>query len=51
MLSPTVSLIYKPVDALTLYATYANSVEQGETAPAGTVNANQILSPYRDRAI
>ena len=49
VLSPTVSLIYKPVEALTLYATYANSVEQGETAPAGTANANQILSPYRDR--
>ena len=49
VLSPTVSLIYKPAAALTLYATYANSVEQGETAPTGTVNANQILSPYRDR--
>ena len=49
VLSPTVSLIYKPAEALTLYATYANSVEQGETAPANAVNANQILAPYRDR--
>jgi iron complex outermembrane receptor protein len=48
VLSPTVSLTYKPVGAVTLYATYANSIEQGETAPAGTANANQILSPYRD---
>jgi iron complex outermembrane receptor protein len=48
VLSPTVSLIYKPLPALTLYATYANSEEQGESAPAGTANVSQILSPYRD---
>ena len=46
--SPTVSLIFKPQDRLTLYATYASSVEQGEGAPAGTANANQFLKPYRD---
>ncbi len=49
VLSGTASLTYKPIERLTLYATYSNSVEQGETAPAGTANANQILSPYRDR--
>ena len=48
VLSPTVSLIARPDDRLSLYATYANNVEQGESAPAGTANANQILSPYRD---
>ena len=48
--SPTVSLIFKPEARLTVYATYASSVEQGETAPAGTVNANAILNPYRDSA-
>ncbi|MDH7637770.1 TonB-dependent receptor [Sphingomonas oryzagri] len=49
VVSGTASLIYKPIEVVTLYATYSNSVEQGETAPAGTANANQILSPYRDR--
>ncbi len=48
VLSPTVSLTYKPIARVTLYATYANNVEQGETAPAGTKNVGQILSPYRD---
>lgn len=48
VISPTVSLMYKPTQKLSLYATYANSVEQGDTAPTGTKNANQILSPYRD---
>jgi iron complex outermembrane receptor protein len=46
--SPTVSLIYKPLERLSLYATYANNVEQGETAPAGSKNVNVTLSPYRD---
>lgn len=45
--SPSVSLVYKPVDALTLYATWANSLQQGDTAPAGTTNANAILAPFR----
>lgn len=49
VVSGTVSLTYKPIEALTLYATYANSVEQGETAPTSAANGNQILSPYRDR--
>jgi iron complex outermembrane receptor protein len=47
-LSPTVSLIYKPVPKLTAYATYASSEEQGDQAPAGTLNVNQFMAPYRD---
>jgi iron complex outermembrane recepter protein len=47
-LSPTVNLTYKPVSALTTYATYAEAVEQGEQAAAGTANVNQFLKPYHD---
>jgi iron complex outermembrane recepter protein len=47
--SPSASLVYKPVDRLTIYATYANSLQQGDTAPAGTVNQNQILAPFRSK--
>lgn len=47
--SPTLSVIYTPSSRLTTYATFARSVEEGETAPSGTVNANQFLSPYHDR--
>jgi iron complex outermembrane recepter protein len=47
--SPTVSLIYKPFSKITTYATWANSIEQGEQAPAGTVNVNQFLAPYKDQ--
>jgi iron complex outermembrane receptor protein len=48
VVSPTVSLIYKPVSQITTYATFAKSVEQGEQAPAGTANVNQFLAPYHD---
>ena len=49
VVSPTVSLIYKPTEKITTYATFANSVEQGEQAPAGTANVNQFLAPYQDQ--
>jgi iron complex outermembrane receptor protein len=49
VVSPTVSLIYKPFAKITAYATWANSVEQGEQAPAGTTNVNQFLAPYKDQ--
>jgi len=48
--SPTVSLIYKPVPALTTYATFAQSIEEGDQAPAGTLNQNEFMAPYRDRS-
>jgi iron complex outermembrane recepter protein len=48
-LSPTLSVIYKPSTDFTTYATYSSSIEQGEAAPAGTANANEFMSPYRDR--
>ncbi|VDR27392.1 Outer membrane receptor for monomeric catechols [Raoultella terrigena] len=44
--SGSASLMYKPVDNLTLYTTWANSMQQGDTAPAGANNAGEVLSPY-----
>lgn len=51
MVSPSLSVIYKPTPKLTAYATIASSVEQGDQAPVGTVNANQFMAPYHDREI
>ena len=48
-ISPSVSVMYKPVDGMTAYATYASSLQQGDVAPGGTVNANQSLAPYRSK--
>ncbi len=47
--SGSASLVYKPVDPLTLYLTWADSLQQGDAAPTGASNAGTILAPYRSR--
>jgi iron complex outermembrane recepter protein len=49
--SPTASLMYKPVSNMTVYATFASSLQAGDLAPSGTglVNAGQSLAPYRSK--
>jgi iron complex outermembrane receptor protein len=51
LLSPSVALIYKPLPTLTTYLNYSDSVEEGDQAPAGTVNVNQFMGPYHDHEI
>ncbi len=48
VVSPTGSLIYKPLPSLAFHFTYASSLEQGDQAPSNAANANQLLSPYKD---
>jgi iron complex outermembrane receptor protein len=49
--SPTASLMYKPASNMTIYATFASSLQAGDLAPSGTglVNAGQSLAPYRSK--
>src|SRR6185437_12141602 len=54
-LSPTASLIYKPIPALTGYATFADSIEEGgraATSGAGitVTNSGAYLAPYTDHS-
>ena len=49
--SGAASLMYKPVDNVTLYTTWADSLQQGDTAPAGASNVGQVLSPYRSHQV
>jgi iron complex outermembrane receptor protein len=50
VVSPTVSLIYKPFAPLALHATWAQSLEEGDQATTSTTTANsgQFLAPYND---
>ncbi|BBN65312.1 MULTISPECIES: TonB-dependent receptor [Pseudomonas] len=43
--TPTVALMYKPTQDVTLYASYVESLESGGTAPSSAVNSDQTLSP------
>jgi iron complex outermembrane receptor protein len=48
-LSPTGSIMYKPQSNMTVYATFASSLQAGDLAPNGTVNSGQSLAPYRSK--
>ena len=45
-LTPTLSLIYKPLQQLTTYATYIESLENGSIVGSTYLNENEILDPY-----
>ncbi|PZU61440.1 MAG: TonB-dependent siderophore receptor [Brevundimonas sp.] len=51
-MTPAFALVYKPSDAISLYANYAEALVPGTTAPAvvngvRVVNAGEVLEPYR----
>ncbi|WP_144107078.1 TonB-dependent receptor [Paraburkholderia sp. BCC1886] len=48
-LSGAASLIFKPRANQSFYVTYADSLQQGDVAPAGSTNAGNILAPYRSK--
>ncbi|MGI4983155.1 MAG: TonB-dependent receptor [Janthinobacterium lividum] len=48
-LSGAASLVFKPRENMSVYVTYADSLQQGDTAPTGATNAGNILDPYRSR--
>ncbi|WP_418185314.1 TonB-dependent receptor [Aliarcobacter vitoriensis] len=46
VLTPTLSLIYKPFENLTTYTTYIESLEAGTIVGSYYANENEILEPY-----
>lgn len=50
-ISPSGSVLYKPVANMTLYGSYGSSLQQGDVAPTTVVNAGQALAPYRSKQI
>jgi iron complex outermembrane receptor protein len=47
--SPTGSLLFKPVSYMTTYITFASSLQAGDLASGGAANAGASLSPYRSK--
>jgi iron complex outermembrane receptor protein len=43
--TPMLALVYKPLAALSFYASAAQGLEEGEAAPAGTVNQGERMAP------
>jgi iron complex outermembrane receptor protein len=48
-ISSNATLAYKPMPNMTVYASYADSLQQGDIAPTGSANAGAGLAPYRSR--
>ncbi len=48
-LSPTGSVIFKPAANMSVYATYASSLQAGDLAPGTAANAGVSLAPYRSK--
>jgi iron complex outermembrane recepter protein len=50
--TPSVGVVYKPRPDVSLYASHAQGLEQGGTAPAtGVTNPNTVLDPLRSRQL
>jgi len=47
--TPSASLVFKPVDWVSTYATYIQGLEQGTIVPQGYTNAGQVLAPAIDQ--
>lgn len=43
--TPMVAAIYQPTTSLSFYSSFAQGVEQGDTAPTGSLNAGQHMAP------
>jgi iron complex outermembrane receptor protein len=48
-LSPTGSVLFKPLGNMTIYLTYASSLQAGDLAPGTAANAGTGLAPYRSK--
>jgi iron complex outermembrane recepter protein len=48
-ISSNATLSYKPQTNMTAYVSYADNLQQGDIAPAGTLNAGTGLAPYRSK--
>lgn len=44
-ITPTLAVIHRPVEGLSLYASYIEAFEQGEVAPDTAANAGEVFDP------
>lgn len=49
--TPNVALLFKPRANVSTYLSYAKGLEQGDPAPVGATNQNQLLDPLASRQL
>lgn len=45
--SPSVALVVRPIQQLSLYANYIEGLTPGPTPPSGAANPNQVFAPFK----
>ena len=48
-ITPTLAIVYRPIEGLSLYSSYIEDLSQGATAPRTAANANQVFPPQVSR--
>lgn len=49
--TPSAGVVFKPVPNVSIYASYAEGIEQGGTAPATAANRNEVQQPLESKQI
>ncbi|WP_151639224.1 TonB-dependent siderophore receptor [Noviherbaspirillum aerium] len=49
--TPSAGVVFKPVPSVSLYASYAEGIEQGGTAPATVSNRNEVQPPLESKQL
>jgi iron complex outermembrane recepter protein len=47
--SPSVALVVRPLQYLSLYASYIEGLSPGPTPPSGAANINQVFAPFKSK--
>ncbi|MGG4773102.1 TonB-dependent siderophore receptor [Paenalcaligenes sp. Me52] len=47
--TPTVAVLYKVTDQVSLYGNYIQGLSQGATAPVNAANAGEVFAPYKTK--
>jgi iron complex outermembrane recepter protein len=47
--SPSVGLVVRPIQQLSLYANYIEGLTPGPTPPSGAANPNQVFAPFKSQ--
>lgn len=47
--SPSLALVVRPLQYLSLYASYIEGLSAGPTAPSGAANPNQVFAPFKSK--
>jgi iron complex outermembrane recepter protein len=50
-ITPTVGILAKTTEHLSLYGNYIESLEKGETAPTGSTNAGEVFEPTKTKQV